>query len=225
MILEFVFKYVLTYLFDQHRGNKRGLILTMAFGIFPMEVFRYTSFLLIFMRYKLNDVPYSDIIWCASFSNISDIFTHTGITKQIETWMISRLFGVHIDDIPEVYSNYSSVRALLELVAPTFIVTYILMLNACIYHLPIISPKWNFIFFSSSKWLMERGLLEPLAIYYCAEIISFPLCSLICKLTSYQPISAMSQLEWSSIITMIVFVGTAVDVPITAYGLVRLVRD
>jgi len=222
MILELVFKKVLTFLFDQYKRNSRGLILCMAFVISPMEVLRFGSFLLIFMQHKLFGVPYSHILWSASFSIIGEIFTHTGVYKLIKTCIISKFAGVHKDDFPEVHANYASVRGVLEFVAPTFLVANILMSNACFYHLPILSKKWNFIFFSSSKWLMEQGLLEPLVTYYIVELISFFLCGLICKLTSYERTSAMKGLKWSTIFTMIVFVGTAVDVPITGYALVRL---
>lgn len=225
LILELVLKRVLRRTFHHHRSNSRGLVLSMAFAIFPMEVFRFASFLLIFMQYKLHDAPYSRIVRSAVASIISDIYTHTGISAQIKKWINSSFVGVRKDEFLEVHMNYASVRGLLEIVAPTFLVTNILMSNACFYHLPILSPKWNFIFFSSSKWFMGQGLLEALAIYYFAEVVSFCLCAVICNLTSYQPLSAMGGLKWSNIVTMIVFVGTAVDVPTTGYGLLRLARD
>jgi len=224
LILELVIKKVWELLFEGYMDNNRGLILSMAFLIFPMEVSRFSSFLLLFMLYQSKNAPFSHILLSAAFSVIGEIYTHTDVQKLATDWIRRRFVGWHEDDLPEVYKNYASVRSLLEIVAPTFIVTNILMANACLHYLPIVSKKWNFIFFEGSGWLMRRCILAALVTYYIVELISIFVCFLISKLTSQFRISAVGSLKWSDIFTMIVFVGTAGDVAIAAYGFIRFAR-
>jgi len=71
---------------------------------------------------------------------------------------------------------------------------------------------------------MRRCILAALVTYYIVELISIFVCFLISKLTSQFRISAVGSLKWSDIFTMIVFVGTAGDVAIAAYGFIRFAR-
>lgn len=221
MMFEYLVKKVMENLFDEHRGNTPGVTLSMAYIIYPMEVARFVSFILLYIKYKARGDMLSDVVWNAIFCVIGEIYTHTPIWKWCNRQMELIIYGTVCDDRPEIHDYFCSLRACLEYVAPTITIANILLTNACQFKIPMIHKNLNYVYDASGK-LLKKGIWEALGVYYLVELLAEVLCWVIGKVLSYERISAIADLKWTVILTMIIYVGMAVDVPFTTLGYLRL---
>jgi len=215
-IIEHTIKKVLEHLFDSHRDNYAGLSLSMAYLIYPMEAIRFVSFILLWLE---NDI--ANIVLNVLFTILGEIYTHTQLHQFCKHEIEVRIYGRRFDDLLYVHSYYSSIRTFLEYVTPTFLVWGVILTYWCRDYIPMINSTYEFVYRNMYKDLM-RDIWFISLVYYLIEFSSEILCWGIGKLSEYERVSAIGSFSWSMLITMIIYVGTQVEVPFTTSGILMV---
>jgi len=219
MAVEFVITKVLTLVFGEHRSNTKGITFAIAALMYPMETVRFVCFLLSYIKHRDEYPEY--IVWSAIFSIIGELYTHTPLCKLLNNWIWDTIYGKRFNNFPEVYDIYSGLRSSMEYVAPAFIAINVLLANLCRHYIPVFDNCLSFIFVNAYGKL-ENNLWEVLAVYYLIELASEVACCALCKLLLYKRTSAVGDLKWGVLMIMIVYVGTAVDIPLMSSGFLRV---
>lgn len=221
IVIEYIFKKVLEKTFHEYRENVLGLTYSIAHVAYPMELLRFISFVSLYIEYMVFDAPIVYMVMNGLFSITGEIYTHTHLWLVCNNELEVRIYGKRLESFPEVFEYYSSLRSCLEYVSPMFYTFHILFANMCRYHIPQMGQKMNYLYFHSTKGLLE-DIWQILGVFYLFELAAELICWVIVKLFSYNRVSAIGRLKWPFLFTLIVYVGTEVDVPLNTSGLLSV---
>jgi len=221
LALEIFLKFALRKAFNGHRNNVQGRTLVISSLVFPIEATRFASFLVIYIGYKHRGEPFSDLAWNVAFSVIGEIYCHSGIYQRLQTYLENRIAVIDLKDyFPEVETDFSAIRAILEYVVPTFLITNVYLAEASRQYIPKFGNYYDFVHLQISRSLLD-DVWDVLGVYYTIEFIALLLCLGIAKLISHKEVSALGTLNLKTIFLMIFYVGAAVNVSITTLGFLR----
>jgi len=213
MAIEFIYSYVLKRIFRDDKDNICGLALSIATIIFPLEFIRFMCFVLLWLELpRFGDgAEYSDIIWNAMFCVIGEIYSHTSVYQILKNEMEMRLYGRRLDNFNILYHYISSVRSVLEYLAPAVFTSQILLVSWFSNKTTMIDNRKGLLYIDRNAAVIDK-LGNILTVYYLLEFVSESLCWSINKRLAYKRISIIGNLNWVTLFLMIVYVGSRVDV-------------
>jgi len=200
---EWIFSYVLSYCFIDHRDNPHGMALIISTFFFMSEGIRFGSFLALYIGYKKNVRSLDSLLMSIAFSISGEIWSHSGIREIGMKWAGKRIWFLSEDDaFPDVIWSISSIRQVFEWIIPFTVLSHFFVLNSVNSCIPVADDDiMNQIrFFTCQK--LPDDFCEIIACYYCVELLSLLLCRLIVKWTSHLQFSAMGSLDSFKIILL-----------------------
>jgi hypothetical protein len=119
------------------------------------------------------------------FSIIGEIYSHTQIWQLSKNEIEMRLYGRRNDDFSDLYHYISFIRSILEYVAPTIIISNVLVVIWCSEIIQMTDKMTNMLYLDANQTIMEEIRYISL-VYYVVEFLSEALCWAINRLTSYE---------------------------------------
>lgn len=223
--MEFILSYEVHYMFAEYEDNVRGLALCISSSMFPLELIRFTCFVLLWVKFELEDgTQISDIVWSAIFSLIGEVYSHTSLWEILQNEMQIRLYGRRLDDFLMVYDNISSIRSYLEYVAPAVWTSNYMLFDWISNRIPILFwERHNHSTYTDANAIIIKKIWNILIAYYILELIAEAVCLGMNKMMLYNRRSIIGNLKWTTLLLMIVYAGMATDIPTLVSEFLRVV--
>jgi len=216
MTIEFIFSNELHYMFKEHGDNTFGLALSIAYSLYLLELLRSICFVLLW--FGGSDAQIEDKALNVLFSIIGELYTHTSIWHSCNNEIEMRFWERRVDEFKIImHDSFSSIRTVVEYLVPVVVAANILLLSYFSDRFQGIGEVVSVEYLKANNRVKDE-IWNILGVYYFVEFISEALCWAINKLSSYQRVSIIGNLNCSKLFFMPVYCSAMVNMWVVVAG-------